>query len=1542
MSSTEFPVDKILLGIVQCIGYQSYNCGWRRRINMKLKRLAALVLAVMMTLAAASVTGLSKLAAEGTQKPEESVVDAAGATWYHADAGEELRFDDDSSYCFESESWIMRQKSGNTIDEAVFDGITPDNVQTLTDENGETYTVSMYSQATVVAALNRMLGKETKKPERTLVERYKIDDEGMIDVIIKLSGDAVLENGGAVLGEGLTKQQSAAREKLAAEHEIIKKRIECAASAISFEYDFTLLCNGFAASVPFNEVSRIAAVAGVESVEYMPVFEIPTESYEIVRPDDTKMTIANDVIESRYAWDLGIDGSGMVIAIIDTGIDTDNECFAPGLETVKLTQEDISRIIAENPDMNMLALRPGTTAEQVYINDKIPFAFDYADKDCDVNHGGQASAHGTHVAGIAAGQAVESAGTSFGLTSLGVAPKAQILPLKVFSNRDASATLGSVAAAMEDAIVLGADAINLSLGAVGGPVYYEDYTEVFDAALANGINVVASAGNSASSTYHSLWEADLGLTDNPDIGMVGMPGSFNSVLTVASLNNPEYFVAIQTQDALLFDDAYPEYGGSWKSRYDDKADYEYKVATRIGGHSYEYSIFHTTIDNADLSDVSGKLLFVDYNSELTIDEHAAFAREAGAAALFIFDSSRETTFVDTTREDWTYPVAAYKYDSLTKALEPSHPATIHINPYWDIDDQGGYMSSFSSWGTTGGLTIKPEITAIGGNVFSAYNGSGAYALSSGTSMSAPMTAGSALLVRQYLMNNFDIPAAELPEIVNNLLMSAATPVLNPDGLTYSPRYQGAGFENIRAAMTAGAYITTECGRAKLELGDDPQKTGVYNLNFTVVNMTDADKTYTVDASVQTESAETGRINADGTRRYLMTQTPHMLNSEIAGNGAITVPAGGSTEVSVTITLTEEDIAYIEKYFPNGIYVEGFVTLTAGEENGVDLSAPFLAFYGDWLALPAIEQSSYYDFTEIETGECDATHVVNGVYTYDANYDEYIGLGTSMAWPNNSVYPTEELGTMRYVANRNAISPNGDSIRDAIDAIAIGLNRNVENFYYSVANAETGVEYYRKDLGFVPKTYYNDNAGQALYVGAYDNEEFDWDYTDLEGSPLPNNTKLTVAFCAELAYNGRERTEKWEMPLTIDTESPIKNVSMVSYEWEYEEWSDEEDDYVGTGEYYHVPTIVIDYSENQYMDWNCGRAAYVGGASTSKVFHNSVEPGTVNGTTRLGLGPDDLSDINSFLFLECMISDYAGNGLFIRIERDDRPGIYNSGELSDSVVNLRPGETYTVSAHSDIWDLFTDFDFTWSVEDESVASVAPNDGDVFSATITANEIGSTTLKLTNGFLREMTCTINVVAENYDISASAGLGGTISPDGTTTVDSLGSASYTITPNEGWHVADIIVDGESVGAANEYTFDCVIANHTIEAVFASDNYFNVYFVDWDGTTIRVQTVGYGMDAEAPADPVREGYDFIGWSGSFTGITANTVLVAQYEPASGILVGDVDGDGIVTAADALLVMRYCSDLAELTPEQLEAADFNGNGVVELIDALLILRAVI
>ena len=61
--------------------------------------------------------------------------------------------------------------------------------------------------------------------------------------------------------------------------------------------------------------------------------------------------------------------------------------------------------------------------------------------------------------------------------------------------------------------------------------------------------------------------------------------------------------------------------------------------------------------------------------------------------------------------------------------------TIRVMGFWNRSETAGQMSDFSSWGPTGSLTLKPEITGIGGNVLSAYrNGMG---ISSGTSMSSP-------------------------------------------------------------------------------------------------------------------------------------------------------------------------------------------------------------------------------------------------------------------------------------------------------------------------------------------------------------------------------------------------------------------------------------------------------------------------------------------------------------------------------------------------------------------------------------------------------------------------------------------------------------------------------------------------------------------------------------------------------------------------------------------------------------------------------------
>ncbi len=80
---------------------------------------------------------------------------------------------------------------------------------------------------------------------------------------------------------------------------------------------------------------------------------------------------------------------------------------------------------------------------------------------------------------------------------------------------------------------------------------------------------------------------------------------------------------------------------------------------------------------------------------------------------------------------------------------------------------------------------------------------------------------------------------------------------------------------------------------------------------------------------------------------------------------------------------------------------------------------------------------------------------------------------------------------------------------------------------------------------------------------------------------------------------------------------------------------------------------------------------------------------------------------------------------------------------------------------------------------------------------------------------------VTPVTYTITASAGTNGTISPSGGRSVSSGGSATYTITPNSGYHITSVTVDGASVGVVASYTFSNVNANHTISANFAMNTY-------------------------------------------------------------------------------------------------------------------------
>jgi len=82
----------------------------------------------------------------------------------------------------------------------------------------------------------------------------------------------------------------------------------------------------------------------------------------------------------------------------------------------------------------------------------------------------------------------------------------------------------------------------------------------------------------------------------------------------------------------------------------------------------------------------------------------------------------------------------------------------------------------------------------------------------------------------------------------------------------------------------------------------------------------------------------------------------------------------------------------------------------------------------------------------------------------------------------------------------------------------------------------------------------------------------------------------------------------------------------------------------------------------------------------------------------------------------------------------------------------------------------------------------------------------------------TISASFALQSFVITPTAGAGGTITPGTPQTVSYGGSITFTITPNVGYRIADVLVDGVSVGAVSSYTFSNVTANHTISARFAS----------------------------------------------------------------------------------------------------------------------------
>ena len=947
------------------------------------------------------------------------------------------------------------------------------------------------------------LSGERTELESSFVQSETYAPDEIVDVIVELEDKPLL----STFSTGALEQQSAevvkAQEKLLSTQGALLLRIDrLTGGKAELQWQYTTVLNGFAIRVPYGELETIRGLSGVKEAFVAGI-------NELVEPAMDNALDLGNVLPGR---DLGYTGAGITIAVIDTGLDTDHEAFTHSPAGAALGVEDIADAM-DRWSLTCEAEMPGLTAQDTYVSEKVPFAFDYADRDTNVNPDTAPDAnnvsHGTHVAGIAAGYAENAEGQ---IRFSGVAPDAQLLIMKAFPDSGAGTPDTVTLAALEDAVKLGADVVNMSLGTDCGfsdsrdRVINEAYQRVREA----GVSLICAAGNQYDSALRNNTGTNMSLTSDPDTGVVSSPASYGVALSVASADN-----LIATLPAILAGGRYITYTTTQVDIQTIPGSYPYVVVGGVGSPA----------DYAAAGDLRGRIALVR-RGELTFTEKVLNGQSAGAAAVIVCDNT------DGLLSNMSVDGASIPAIFISKAdgdylMELADKRITVFNADQSMENPtAGQISEFSSMGVTPDLKLKPEITAPGGYIYSALPESlGGYGSMSGTSMATPFLAGTAALVRQEIAVRYpDLTGPELQDLVDVLLMSTAQPITDQrTGNYYTPRLQGNGLVDASAALTTPVVLHTDDAdgsvKPTLNLGDDVERTGVYELAFRATNLSDTDQVYTLSVTAMAPAVEMKSGVA-----FLSSKT---VKLDAALTDTVTIPAGETVTIARTLTLSDADKAYLTANFENGAYVEGYIELQSDE--APSLTAAFLGFFGDWTEAPIIDYGDWYN--EPDT----ALSFMNQAAGYVPYFYGYALLG-------QNAFVAEQ----NYIPENFAISPNGDDYFDELE-LQVGLLRGAKRVRYSVTD-EAGNVHYEYISDYNRKTVYSAVYDMMVPASAYAGfAPTPYGGTDANGQILPDGTRLTFTVEAELDFDDHASSNKkdtWSFPLLIDTTAPeLKNMSV---------------------------------------------------------------------------------------------------------------------------------------------------------------------------------------------------------------------------------------------------------------------------------------------------------------------------------------------------------------------------------------------------------------
>lgn len=1010
-------------------------------------------------------------------------------------------------------------------------------------------------------------------------------------VIVGLSGKNLVEeaDGKDVSEYALTKEGQRKTKALEKAQDKFLSKLTEAGVAYELKNRYTVVANAVAIEINTKYVSAIKKMSGVESVVLSERYSYPqsvdmgtyAEASEAEMDEAVKNVVAvvnktsvyqTGVYDSSSVMDAyGYKGGGSVVAIIDTGLDYTHNAFiwddeheskytlansVMNKETVESVMSTKDLLAEQRSALNGDKI----SANDVYVSQKVPFAYDYADNDTDVYP--SYSNHGTHVAGIVAGYDpdgyTDKNGNHVDEAFVGVAPEAQLVICKVFSDDMDDADVGGadsedILAALEDCVLLGVDVINMSLGTScgfsttdDGDEEGEELNRVYNMVGQAGISLVCAASNDYSAAYGGTFGTNK--AENPDSGTVGSPSVFAAALSVASISGKTspYMIANSGTDGQVT--AYYEESSDQYNKYyefsemilgnKDSETFEYVVVPGVGLAS-EYAMVADKLD--------GKIALVKRGNS-TFKEKVELAEAYGAIGIIVYNNVAGTIRMALGEVEDPIPSCCVSMDvgeaMVAYAKENGNVGKITVDKSLMA---GPFMSEFSSWGVTPDLKLKPEITAHGGEITSAVPGG--YGEQSGTSMASPNMAGVVSIIRSYLKTTQPtLSTNELTQRINQLIMSTANIVYDRENLPYSPRKQGAGLGSLDNAVSTRAYLFTDDEsidyRPLRNLGDDASKTGVYTVDFSIANFGTSDLSFKINPIFMTESLAIDNI-AVAEKAHLLGEEKYIwyVDGVKQLGDTVTVKPNSTMKITVTLTLSANEREYIERSFVNGMYVEGFINLISENDTQCDLTLPFMGFYGDWTQAPMLDYSAYeVAESEQDTSIKDEDKIQASIWAtqpfttyYNDEYSMPMGSFAYLQDPDaDQVYTTMDYNAVScYNEFYGEDDPQNYLTAYQFRGLYVGLQRGARKVEYELINSETGEVLYQNTAYRINKAYSQGGSGGVP------------GYIKFELPPLEynmvSNGKYEMNFSFYLDYGDENRTtpdETFSFYFYADYDAPV--------------------------------------------------------------------------------------------------------------------------------------------------------------------------------------------------------------------------------------------------------------------------------------------------------------------------------------------------------------------------------------------------------------------